>query len=170
MDIAYYIVWLAKYYLPAMIANASPLLVKGRKPIDKGRVLSDGRPVFGNHKTWEGLTIGVIYAYLTGAAIGVVLDDPWIQVLSIIAGFSAMLGDLLGAFIKRRLGIAPGKPLPVIDQLNFALATTFSYLILGVEEVVGNMDLVAVTLLLIFVLHVLTNNIAYMLGVKDTRW
>ncbi|ADV65006.1 CDP-2,3-bis-(O-geranylgeranyl)-sn-glycerol synthase [Desulfurococcus mucosus] len=170
MDVASYVVWLIKYYLPAMVANASPVLVKGRIAIDRGRLFIDGRPVFGNHKTWEGFTIGVVNAFITGSAIGVVLRDPWIQVLSLAAGVSSMLGDLAGAFIKRRLGIAPGKPLPIVDQLNFALATTILYIALRVEDVVGRMDFVALTLLLILILHVATNSLAYLLGLKDTWW
>ena len=35
--------------------------------------------------------------------------------------FGAILGDLLFAFIKRRLGISPGKPLPLWDQVGFII-------------------------------------------------
>ncbi|WP_276814300.1 CDP-archaeol synthase [Desulfurococcus amylolyticus] len=170
MDIESYIAWIVKYYLPAMIANASPLLVKGDKVIDKGRLFIDGKPILGSHKTWEGFAIGVINSYLTGSAVGIAFRDPCIQVLSVVAGVSSMLGDLVGAFIKRRLGLKPGRPLPIIDQLSFALMTTLSYLLLGVVDVISRPDYVLSTLALIFILHVAANNIAYMLGVKETRW
>ncbi|MCY0868629.1 MAG: CDP-archaeol synthase [Desulfurococcus sp.] len=169
MALGEYIVWAAKYYLPGMIANASPLLVKGTKLIDGGKRFIDGKPVFGGHKTWEGFAIGVVNAYITGAALGFILGDPWIQVLSVITGASAMTGDLIGAFVKRRLSIPPGRPLPVVDQLSFALTITLVYFILGVEEVVKHLDFIAATLILIFILHVLTNYVAYILGIKDEK-
>ncbi len=41
--------------VPAYISNASMVITGGGKPIDGGRTFRDGRRIFGDHKTWNGL-------------------------------------------------------------------------------------------------------------------
>ncbi|MCI4329171.1 MAG: CDP-archaeol synthase, partial [Thermoplasmata archaeon] len=50
--------------LPAMIANATATLPKGRgPPMDFGRVWKrDGRRVLGTSKTWSGFWFGTLFA------------------------------------------------------------------------------------------------------------
>jgi len=43
------------FIVPAYISNASMVLTGGGKPIDGGRNFFDGRRIFGDHKTWNGL-------------------------------------------------------------------------------------------------------------------
>ncbi|MEM1701089.1 MAG: CDP-archaeol synthase [Desulfurococcaceae archaeon] len=165
-----YVIWLIKYYLPAMIANAAPVLIKGVVLIDRGNRFIDGKPIFGSNKTAEGFAIGIIMAYVTGASVGVLTKDLLVSMLSIGAGLSALIGDLIGAFIKRRLGIEPGKPLPILDQLDFALFTTLFYIVISLDPVIYNPLYIVTTITVILILHVITNNIAYVLGLKTTRW
>jgi CDP-2,3-bis-(O-geranylgeranyl)-sn-glycerol synthase len=44
---------------------------------------------------------------------------------TILFGFllslGALFGDLFGAFLKRRMGFAPGELLPVVDQIDFII-------------------------------------------------
>lgn len=160
-------IFIVKFYLPAMFANSSPVLVRGEIPIDGGRKFVDGRPLFGSNKTVEGLIIGAIMSLIAGSVIGYIWGDTRLAALAAISGVAALMGDLAGAFIKRRLGIKPGDPLPVLDQLDFALAATAVYYIAGVEEVVGSPAYVALSLAIIFALHVLTNGLAYLLKLKS---
>ena len=45
----------------------------------------------------------------------------------VLIPLGALLGDLTGAFIKRRLGIQPGGLLPIVDQIDFVVgAVVFS--------------------------------------------
>lgn len=161
--------WMLMYYSPAMIANALPVLVKGNILIDFGKSFIDGRPVFGKNKTIEGLIIGIIGAYITGSCLAVLFMKPILIILSIGAGSSALLGDLAGAFIKRRLNIKPGDPAPLLDQLDFALATTFFYYALGIPGVLTNKLYVLLALIAIIALHVSANITAYALGLKQSK-
>lgn len=170
IELGNYLLWVLKHYLPPMVANAFPVLIRGTKPIDNGRLFIDNKPLFGKNKTWEGLLLGVTGAYVTGSCVGAFLNEPLTPLLALGAGFSALLGDLLGAFIKRRLSIKPGDPAPLLDQLDFALATTAYYYLLGVQDIVLKPLYVIITFLLIIILHVLTNVIAYALGLKHSKF
>jgi len=49
------------FIFPAYISNAGMVLVGGGKPIDKGKYFRDGRRIFGDHKTWNGLIKGPLF-------------------------------------------------------------------------------------------------------------
>lgn len=168
IDPAEFLLWFIKHYLPPMVANASPVLVKGEHRIDRGANFIDGKPVFGSNKTWEGLLMGILGSYVAGSTLGLVLDDLFYPLLSLGAGVSALLGDLVGAFVKRRLGLKPGEPLIPLDQLDFALASTLYYA-LCIKGFAENYTYIALSLALIFVLHVATNFIAYLMGLKQSK-
>ncbi|MGC9122098.1 MAG: CDP-archaeol synthase [Thermogladius sp.] len=157
------------YYLSPMVANSAPVLVRGRTLIDGGRLFPDGRPVFGSHKTWEGFLAGVVMGFTSSCTVGLVFESLPLTFLNMGGVVAALLGDLGGAFVKRRLGIEPGEPLPVVDQLDFALAATLLYLLLD-AGFASRLDLVVMSLLIILVLHLLTNNVAFVLGLKNKRW
>jgi len=165
-----FLAWLIKYYAAPMAANASPLLVRGRLRIDKGLKFVDGKPLFGENKTVEGFVIGVYMGFATTLSTSMIFGEHSLAVLGFGASIAALLGDLIGAFIKRRLNIKSGDPLPVVDQLDFALAATAYYTVLGVGDVVAKPLNVIAALAIIALLHVTTNNIAYAIGVKDKRW
>lgn len=149
---------------PSYVANAAPLLFGGGRPLDGGRNFIDGNPVFGSHKTVRGFFAGVSAGTIIG--LGESLVDPRLLLGGFMIALGAVLGDLLGAFIKRRLGMKPGSPLPVLDQLDFvAGALTFGSLVFP-------MSLTAI-LLVVFVtppIHLGTNFGAYLLGIKKTYW
>jgi CDP-2,3-bis-(O-geranylgeranyl)-sn-glycerol synthase len=162
-------IWLLKYYLPAMVANALPVLVNGNILIDRGKLFVDGKPVFGRNKTIEGLIVGTTGAYVAGSSLGLLFMDSFLPLISIGAGLFALLGDLAGAFVKRRLGLKPGDPAPLLDQLDFALATTLFYYILGVPEFLANQSYIPLALLVIIILHISTNIAAHALGLKKSK-
>ncbi|MEM4717330.1 MAG: CDP-archaeol synthase [Desulfurococcaceae archaeon] len=169
MSIEKYALWFLKYYVPVMVANGFPVLVKGTHRIDRDLDFLDKKPIFGRNKTIEGFIFGLIGAYIAASSISIVFLDLALVPLLTGVGLFALLGDLVGAFVKRRLGIKPGSPAPILDQLDFLLMSTLFYYLAGVEEVVNNAHYVVITLLFIAGLHVFTNYIAYTLGLKQTK-
>jgi len=106
---------------PAYFANAAPLVLGGGASLDGGRSLADGRPIFGPHKTVRGVIAGIVVGTLIGLAESLV--DPRLATAGFMIALGAVLGDLLGAFVKRRLNVEPGKAFPVLDQLDFILGS-----------------------------------------------
>lgn len=99
-----------------LINFAPPLLAcllgeKWNTPVDRGRLLPDGEPLFGAHKTQRGIAAGCAM----GAVAGVFLGFPWWA--GAITGVLSMGGDLLSSFLKRRLRYGSGKVVPGLDQL-----------------------------------------------------
>ena len=149
---------------PSYVANAAPLLFGGGRPLDGGRNFVDGNPIFGSHKTVRGLFAGVMAGTVIG--LGESLADSSLLLGGFLIALGAVLGDLLGAFLKRRLRMKPGSPFPVVDQLDFVLGG----LIFG--SLVFPMSLTAI-LLVVFVtppIHLGTNYGAYLLGIKKNYW
>jgi len=146
------------------VANAAPLLFGGGAPLDAGRNFLDGQRIFGAHKTVRGLFAGII----AGSAIGLAESpvDSHLLLGGFLIALGTVLGDLLGAFFKRRVGIEPGNPLPVVDQLDFV----FGGLILGQLVFPLSWWSVLVVVLVTPPIHLGTNYGAYLLGIKRTRW
>jgi CDP-2,3-bis-(O-geranylgeranyl)-sn-glycerol synthase len=164
---------------PAFVANATPLVVKNivskRHPIDFGKTFIDGRRVFGDSKSWEGLLAGVLTGALVGALLAPVFQGRYVEtaVSGFLQGTAAMLGDLANSFLKRRIGLKPGAPLPVLDQVSFMVAALIFVRLLNLDTSVGIRVGPAestVILLLTLVLHPLTNYIAYLLKLKEVPY
>jgi len=158
------------YILPAMIANGAPVVGSrfyGRgHPIDFGITLPDGRRMLGNGKTWEGLLTGIMAGTLFGFIESIILGRSVIAA-SLISSAGALLGDITGSFIKRRIGLERGEPMPLLDQLDFYLGALALLYLDGYRfEPLS----VIVMMLIIMVLHISTNRIAYLLGLKSVPW
>lgn len=158
------------YYFSPMVANSAPVLVRGERRIDFGKVFADGRPIFGSNKTWEGLAVGLAMGAAASASVGFAAGSPSLAAENALASAAALLGDLLGAFFKRRLGLKPGDPAPVLDQLDFAVASTAAYAVMDPAFRAHWPADVLVAWAIIFLLHLLTNNLAYAAGLKSKRW
>jgi CDP-2,3-bis-(O-geranylgeranyl)-sn-glycerol synthase len=172
------------YFLfPPMVANASPVLLKGGHPLDHGRFYRDGNRLFGDGKTYEGFIVG----FAAGSSVAIIEATlSSFPVESTITGsfmaVGALLGDLFGAFVKRRLGMQRGAPAPLLDQLDFILGAylfgiVINFVLTGQASVFGKMldpalqlRIVETSLYLIPALHIATNAGAYMLGLKDRPW
>jgi len=66
------------FFLPAYVANMSPLLVAKaipgwKAPIDGGRLGKDGRPLLGKGKTWRGLVGGTVLGAATAVAVALLV-------------------------------------------------------------------------------------------------
>lgn len=156
---------------PAYMANGMPLLLGGvpRHAVDNGRRLPDGERIFGDGKTIEGLVVGITFGVLTGLAEAVITRS---FLFYLLAGFSlgvgAMLGDLIGSFIKRRLKMRWGKPLPLMDQLSFLAGALIVYGVLVASW--PTLPQLAVLIIATLILHVSTNLFAFIFGLKHVPW
>ena len=80
-----------------------------------------------------------------------------------------MLGDVSASFLKRRTGRERGAAFPVVDQLDFvagalACAALFDF---GWFVDTFTLPVVGVVVVLTPVLHVATNGVAYLFGLKN---
>jgi len=167
------------FILPAYVANAFPVIFGGGLAIDMGKKFSDGKPVFGSHKTVRGFIAGLLAGVLTSVIqTTLLLSYPssdfvlWLPfkfnvLIGSMIALGALVGDLIHSFIKRRIGLVEGSPLPVADQLDFVVgAILFSLLVSASPRLLTVVLVIVITL----PMHLLTNLIAYILGVKKTPW
>lgn len=163
---------------PAYGANGLCMLARGKHPIDGGRTFR-GKPLLGKGKTWEGLLFGLLVATLVGAfqmlaypflpwgLSPVPLDIlPMSPFLGFVIGLGAMAGDLGGSFIKRRMGLARGKPAPLLDQLDFMIGMlVFLSFVAAVKW-----EWAVILLVLTPILHLAANRIAYWTRIKNVPY
>jgi len=166
MDLSLLILDAVKFIFPAYCANAIPVIVGGGRPIDFGKSFIDGRPIFGSHKTLRGFFSGLLVGTLAGLAMTVVLGYPLF--FGLVSSLGALLGDLCGAFVKRRLGIAPGGLLPVIDQIDFVVGAIL--VSLPFVSQILSWPLALTVLIITPPIHLLTNYVAYKLHLKNNPW
>ncbi|MEM0217270.1 MAG: CDP-2,3-bis-(O-geranylgeranyl)-sn-glycerol synthase [Candidatus Nezhaarchaeales archaeon] len=164
MDLTYGVQLVASsivFVLPAYIANMTPLivarLISKRRPMDLGRCWIDGRRILGDNKSIEGFISGV----LSGFLVGLFLND---LLRGLLMGLGAMTGDALGSFIKRRLGMAQGEPVPLLDQYLFVLVALFFCYLAGYTL---TFEQLIVILIATPILHASSNYVAYLLGIKQ---
>lgn len=168
------------FILPAYFSNGSGLIFGGGLPVDFGKSDKKGVRWIGDGVTWRGLIAGTVVGTLTGIVQGylgpeiiqtfgqyiitpIITDISSGAVIGFLLGFGALLGDAIGSFLKRRVGIDRGKPAPLLDQLDFIIIA----LILVSFAVKLNWLCVLLAILLTLIIHLLTNTIAYLLGIKD---
>ena len=167
--------------LPAYVPNNVAVLAGGGRPIDGGRTWRGNR-VLGDGKTWRGTVAGVLAGVALaamliagtdpiGAAIGV--DLPAFTVgIAIAFPVGALLGDMAASFLKRRTGRDRGAPFPLVDQLDFLVVALLAGMVADPGWMVETFDLLLLVVVLILtpVLHVTTNGIAYVTGLKAEPW
>lgn len=172
MDVVLLVVEALKFIFPAYCANGTPVLAGGGTKMDFGRNFVDGKRIFGNNKTFRGFFFGWAVGFGVGLAEGAVFGFENYPVLfSLLIPLGALLGDLSGAFIKRRLSIPPGGLLPIVDQIDFVVGAVVFALPLALIGWAGLSWAVAVTVLLITPpIHLFTNFLAYKLKLKKNPW
>jgi len=168
LRIALEAVW---FILPAYIANGTPVvishIIKGGIPIDRGKNFLDGRRILGNGKTIEGFMAGTLVGTFTAFLQAIIANNSSILFFGFLLSLGAMVGDLIGSFIKRRLGLARGAPAPLLDQLDFLLGAVFFAWLGGAYIPHSYM---VVLIILTPILHFTTNYIAYRLKLKSVPW
>lgn len=168
------------FILPAYFSNGGGLVFGGGLPVDFGKTDSKGIRWIGDGVTWRGLIGGTLIGILTGAVQGyfgpqilaafgpyiitpIITDIPSGIVIGFLLGFGALLGDALGSFLKRRLGIGRGKPAPILDQLDFLIVA----LLLVSTVVELSLLFIIIAIVLTLAIHLISNSCAYLLGLKD---
>lgn len=170
-------------FIPAFVANPSAVLTGGHLVIDGGR-LYKGKRLFGDHKTWSGYVGGT----LSGAMIGLLINYTFLYagvkeltfsnyllptfLMVFTLSFFSMFGDLIGSFIKRRIGRAPGTESIFLDQYPFALfSLAFFYIFFWPEaKLIFPWDGVLAILIVTPLIHRAVNIIGYKLKMKDVPY
>ena len=168
------------FILPAYFSNGAGLVFGGGKPVDFGKSDRNGVRWIGDGVTWRGLIGGTVIGIITGIIQGffapyilanfgqyittpIITNIPQGILVGFLLGFGALLGDALGSFLKRRIGIGRGKPAPLLDQLDFLIIA----LILVSFVVKLSLSFVVIAIILTLIIHLLANTGAYLLGLKD---
>lgn len=154
-----------------------------RKPIDAG-LSYRGRRLFGDSKTWRGVFVAIV-GCIAGAAIQKYLLVDVARSLALVAyerlnvvafglamGSGAMLGELPNSFVKRRLGIAPGKttrgPLAFLfyvwDQIDLLC---FSWPLLSFW-IAPDFCRVLTSIVVTLAVHPLSSLIGYLIGARKS--
>lgn len=103
------------------VAHGAPVLAKkllGQSfsyPLDGGRDFIDGRPLFGASKTVRGVVASIFGTIILALALG--LAWP----IGLLIGLTAVIGDLITSFIKRRMGYPPSSRVLGLDQIPESL-------------------------------------------------
>lgn len=164
MDIAALIIEAIKFIFPAYCANGAPVIGGGGRALDFGKNFFDGKRIFGTNKTFRGFFFGLVIGAGVGFVEFLLFNYPfWFCLLSPLG---ALLGDLTGAFLKRRLGISPGGLLPIVDQVDFVVGALIFCYPLGILT----WQLALIVLVITPPIHLFTNFIAYKLKLKKNPW
>lgn len=151
--------------VPVYCTNGAPVLFGGGRSIDFGKTFTDGERIFGAHKTIRGFASGLVVGGIVGAFENLYTASNLLPA-ALLASMGALLGDLAGAFIKRRLKIPPGDSLPGLDQLDFVIGAVL------LVSVVFQFSPGALLILFLVTppIHFLANLAAYALGLKKNYW
>jgi CDP-2,3-bis-(O-geranylgeranyl)-sn-glycerol synthase len=162
------LIQLLYFMAPAYAANMAPPFVR----YWKGWNRPISRRWLGSHKTVVGFGIGVLAAVAAtfiqsriAWEDALVAPESW-PTLGLRFGVGAMAGDTAKSFVKRRAGIAPGRPWLPWDQLDFVLGALA--LVWGAAAL-SWVDL-ATILVSSVIGHVLVNHLAYRLRIRDVKW
>jgi CDP-2,3-bis-(O-geranylgeranyl)-sn-glycerol synthase len=122
-----------------MLANGTPVITKKilgsrfARPLDAGLMFLDRRPLFGSSKTIRGVLVSILVTTASAPLVGL---PPRIGAL--VAG-TAMAGDLISSFIKRRLNLQPSSQALGLDQVPeslFPLLACRGVLVLTAADIV----------------------------------
>ncbi len=135
--------------------------------MDFGRNFVDGKRIFGDNKTFRGFFFGWGVGFGVGLVEGLVFGFQNYPVLfALLIPFGALLGDLTGAFIKRRIGIKPGGLLPIVDQIDFVVGAV----VFSIPLALISWEVAATVLLITPPIHLFTNFLAYKIKLKKNPW
>ena len=115
---------IAELLILITVANGAPVIARkllgtrASQPIDFCALWFDGRPLFGSSKTVRGVICSIVATTIVAVLFGV----GWQTGLTV--GGSAMAGDLISSFMKRRLGLRPSARATGLDQIPEALLPT----------------------------------------------
>ena len=175
------------FFLPAYFANPMAVVFGGGAPIDFGRTLADGDRIFGDGKTWRGLVGGTFAGALFGLLISLPITyltptSDWsfgspaeAFAASAVLAFGALLGDLAGAFIKRRRHLPRGAKAMGLDQYDFVAGGLLASLAIpawSIPRFFSGYALLGLLAIIVITpaLHRAVNLVGYRMGKKHEPW
>ena len=170
------------FMLPAYTANLVPPLFRNVKfldyPLDFGARIN-GKRLLGDHKTWRGLLFGTMAGViifwlqqrLTAPGFSVsqlVLFNYSSQslLLGFLLSLGALLGDAVKSFVKRQIGISPGKPWYLFDQIDYIIGA----LALGAFVYLPSIVNIGIIFIASIILTIVVKHIGYYIGVNKVAW
>ncbi|MDD4250812.1 MAG: CDP-2,3-bis-(O-geranylgeranyl)-sn-glycerol synthase [Candidatus ainarchaeum sp.] len=169
IDFEIFILILA-YVIPMYFANASPIMVHGKTPLDFKKNLF-GKRVLGDGKTILGTLAGIFFGSIAGFIFAIIYPEIFLIIpnyflLAVLLSTGAILGDIFESFLKRRLGFESGQQWFLCDQLDFIIGgLLFSFIL-----IIPRFEIIIVLLFATILVHSLTNIIAFKLGLKKVPW
>jgi CDP-2,3-bis-(O-geranylgeranyl)-sn-glycerol synthase len=153
---------------PAYLANMTPPITRfwpgWNRPINTRSL--------GSHKTVVGAVAAVIVAVIVAFAQarfawrGGIVDYRQWPLIGFLLGVGAMGGDIAKSYVKRRFGIAPGARWIPADQLDFVIG---ALVVIAPFARLTWLD-VALTLGISFVGDLAVNQVAFALGIRESKW
>ena len=177
----YFILKCVYLILPGIFANSAPVIFRNmfKKlaiPVDLNTKIN-GKPVFGKNKTYRGFLVGtissiivayiqsVLYRYDFFSRLSFIDYSNWL-LFGFLIGLGVLFGDLIGSFIKRRIGISSGESFVPLDQLSAPIGA-----ILFISVVyIPSLATIFVILVIAFIFHILFNHVGYYLRLRKKRW
>ena len=177
--------------IATMVWCKSGVLQKMQKPIDNGKCFIDGKRILGDNKTWKGIIGYILFNALFSVLWGYVCkvtnigshDFFYVKhensflfnvLIGILLGLAYSLFELPNSFLKRRIGITPGK------TLNGFLKAFFVFLdqadsIFGCAFVVWIFYDLGICYYLLYVLvgaatHIVLNMLLYFAGLRKNMF
>lgn len=162
------------FFLPAGIANATPLFInkisyiaQWKTPIDFGLHVR-GKRMLGPNKTWRGLFFGILLGGLTGMIVYPFIGAPITNsgahfLIGGTLGFGALFGDALESFFKRQMDIPSGNSWILFDQLDYVLGAIVFSLPFAQLRIADYFFIVFTY----FVMHFIVTYIGYLLHFKE---
>lgn len=145
------------------LANGAPVVAKKvlgeyfSWPLDGNIRFVDGRPLFGTSKTVRGILVSI----LVTSACAPLLGLTW--KLGLMVAATAMAGDLLSSFLKRRLGLKPSSKAVGLDQIPESL---FPLLACRSALSLATLD-IAVGTIIFFIGEAVLSRVLFRLHVRD---
>ena len=169
------------FIIPAYAANGFPPFARGKHALDFGKKWRNKR-ILGEGKTIEGLAAGFFGGLLWGGVL--ILFQSYVQInqgisinqdiglvemtlpLIVLITIGALLGDLIGSFIKRRIDMPRGASFPLLDQLGFVI---MAIIIATPLYLMSFGSIVFIIIATVFV-HLFGNYLAYKAKLKSVPW
>lgn len=160
-------------------------------PMDGGKSLGDGNRIFGDNKTWKGfigyIVLNAVFAVITGYIFKLTgiesysffyvnnANTPLFNLgAGALVGFFYALFELPNSFLKRRLGIVPGKTINGFKKWFFVFLDQADS-IFGICLVIWFFYPLGIGLYLLYVLvgagtHIILNMLLYFAGVRKNMF
>ena len=145
-----------------LLANAVPILVAqlfgshANWPLDLGLKINQ-QPILGPSKTWRGIVASLAVTSMVAEWFGLSAWD------GLLIASTAMLGDIIASFCKRRLKIKPSDMALGLDQIPESL---FPTLAMKQQLAMSWGDVFIMVVLFIFI-ELLLSRLGYMLGLRN---